>query len=108
MVQVPRLSRRARWAVPAGVLVITGGEALYADMGHFGRRPIRVAWFALVMPALLLNYFGQAACVLRNPAAASNPFFSLVPAVLLYPMVLLATAATVIASQAISRACPVA
>ena len=83
------------------VLVITGGEALYADMGHFGRRPIRVAWFALVMPALLLNYFGQAACVLRNPAAASNPFFSLVPAVLLYPMVLLATAATVIASQAL-------
>jgi KUP system potassium uptake protein len=83
------------------VLVITGGEALYADMGHFGRRPIRVAWYALVMPALLLNYFGQAACVLRNPAAASNPFFSLVPSVLLYPMVLLATAATVIASQAL-------
>jgi KUP system potassium uptake protein len=83
------------------VLVITGGEALYADMGHFGRRPIRVAWFALVMPALLLNYFGQAACVLRDPAAASNPFFSLVPSVLLYPMVVLATAATVIASQAL-------
>jgi KUP system potassium uptake protein len=83
------------------VLVITGGEALYADMGHFGRRPIRVAWFALVMPALLLNYFGQAACVLRNPAAASNPFFSLVPSVFLYPMVVLATAATVIASQAL-------
>jgi KUP system potassium uptake protein len=83
------------------VLVITGGEALYADMGHFGRRPIRVAWFALVMPALLLNYFGQAACVLRNPAAASNPFFSLVPSAFLYPMVVLATAATVIASQAL-------
>jgi KUP system potassium uptake protein len=83
------------------VLVITGGEALYADMGHFGRHPIRIAWLGLVMPALLLNYFGQAACVIQNPAAAANPFFALVPPPLLYPMVLLCTAATIIASQAL-------
>ncbi len=83
------------------VLVITGGEALYADMGHFGRSPIRVAWFALVMPALLINYFGQAAGVLQNPAAAGNPFYAVVPQVLIYPMVLLSTAATIIASQAL-------
>ena len=83
------------------VLVITGGEALYADMGHFGRSPIRLAWFALVMPALLLNYFGQAACIIRHPEAAANPFYAAVPPVLLYPMVGLSTAATIIASQAL-------
>ena len=81
-------------------LVVTGGEALYADMGHFGRRPIRVAWFALVLPALLLNYFGQGALVLADPSAAANPFYLLAPAWSLYPMVALATAAAVIASQA--------
>jgi KUP system potassium uptake protein len=83
------------------VLVITGGEALYADMGHFGRRPIRLAWYALVMPALLLNYFGQAACILLHPEAQKNPFFALVPHGLIYPMVALATVATIIASQAL-------
>ncbi len=83
------------------VLVITGGEALYADMGHFGRGPIRLAWFALVMPALLLNYFGQAACVIQHPEAAANPFYALVPASLIYPMVVLSTVATIIASQAL-------
>ena len=82
-------------------LVVTGGEALYADMGHFGRRPIRIAWFALVLPALLLNYFGQGALLLREPAAAVNPFYHLAPSWALYPLVALATAATVIASQAI-------
>src|SRR5688572_12911592 len=81
-------------------LVVTGGEALYADMGHFGRRPIRVAWFGLVLPALLLNYFGQGALVLESPAAAGNPFYRLAPAWSLYPLVALATAAAVIASQA--------
>jgi KUP system potassium uptake protein len=81
-------------------LVVTGGEALYADMGHFGRRPIRVAWFGLVLPALLLNYFGQGALVLEDPGAAENPFYRLAPAWSLYPMVALATAAAVIASQA--------
>ncbi len=84
----------------AVVLVITGGEALYADLGHFGRGPIRLSWLVLVFPALLLNYFGQCALVLHNPQAANNPFYELVPRVLLYPMVALATAATVIASQA--------
>ena len=64
----------------AVVLVVTGGEALYADMGHFGKRPIRVAWFVLVLPALLLNYFGQGALLLADPAAAANPFFLLAPA----------------------------
>jgi KUP system potassium uptake protein len=83
------------------VLVITGGEALYADMGHFGRVPIRIAWFALVMPALLLNYFGQAACIIRHPDLSGNPFYALVPAVLIYPMVALSTVATIIASQAL-------
>jgi KUP system potassium uptake protein len=83
------------------VLVITGGEALYADMGHFGRGPIRFAWFALVLPALLLNYFGQAAWLIQHPGADGNPFFALVPAFLIYPMVVLATVATVIASQAL-------
>lgn len=85
----------------AVVLVVTGGEALYADMGHFGARPIRLAWFTLVLPALLLNYFGQGALILRDPAAASNPFFNLAPRVLLYPLVALATMAAIIASQAL-------
>lgn len=81
-------------------LVLTGAEALYADMGHFGRRPVRLAWFALVWPGLLLNYFGQGALLLANPAAAANPFFQLAPAAVLPLLVVLATAATVIASQA--------
>ncbi|MGE5749672.1 MAG: potassium transporter Kup, partial [Gemmatimonas sp.] len=85
----------------AVVLAVTGAEALYADMGHFGKRPIRVAWFCLVLPALMLNYFGQAALVLREPAAAANPFYLLAPRILLYPMVALATVAAVIASQAL-------
>jgi KUP system potassium uptake protein len=83
------------------VLVITGGEALYADMGHFGRAPIRISWFLMVMPALLLNYFGQAAGVLLHPEAAGNPFYGIVPEPLIFPMVGLATVATVIASQAL-------
>ncbi len=82
-------------------LVVTGGEALYADMGHFGRRPIRMAWFVLVLPALLLNYFGQGALLLGDASAAANPFYRLAPAWSLVPLVLLATAATVIASQAL-------
>jgi KUP system potassium uptake protein len=82
-------------------LVVTGGEALYADMGHFGRRPIRIAWFSLVMPALLLNYFGQGALLLKNPAAAPNPFYFMAPGWALLPLVVLATAATSIASQAV-------
>lgn len=82
-------------------LVVTGGEALYADMGHFGRRPIRLVWFAVVLPALLLNYFGQAALILGNPEAAENPFYMMVPTWALYPVVILATMATVIASQAL-------
>ena len=82
-------------------LALTGGEALYADMGHFGRPAIRIDWFALVMPALMLNYFGQGAAVLGDPNAASNPFFALFHGSLLLPTVILATAATVIASQAV-------
>lgn len=83
------------------VLVVTGGESLYTDLGHFGRRPIRAAWFSLVYPALLLNYFGQGALLLRTPAAAEHPFFRLAPGWALVPMVALATMATVIASQAV-------
>jgi KUP system potassium uptake protein len=82
-------------------LAVTGGEALYADLGHFGRKPIRLAWFGLVLPALLINYFGQGALVLANPAAIESSFYRLVPDLLLIPMVVLATAATVIASQAV-------
>ena len=82
-------------------LVVTGGEALYADLGHFGRKPIQTAWLAVVLPALLINYFGQGALVLAHPEAISNPFYKLVPETLLLPMVVLATAATVIASQAV-------
>jgi len=85
----------------AVVLAVTGAEALYADMGHFGIRPIRVAWFDLVFPALILNYFGQGALVLRSPEALDNPFYRLVPSWGLYPMVALASIATVIASQAV-------
>ncbi|GJG87038.1 putative potassium transport system protein kup 1 [Gemmatimonadetes bacterium T265] len=83
------------------VLVVTGGEALYADMGHFGRRPIRYAWFALVYPALLLNYFGQGALLLHDPKSSEHPFFNLAPGWALIPLVLLSTVATVIASQAV-------
>jgi len=83
------------------VLAVTGGEALYTDMGHFGRFPIRLTWFSFVLPALVLNYFGQGALLLNNPQAIANPFFLLAPAWALIPMVLLATAATVIASQAV-------
>ena len=82
-------------------LCLTGAEALYADMGHFGKTPIRIAWFGLVMPSLALNYFGQGALVLADPAAASNPFFKMAPEWALLPLVGLATAATVIASQAL-------
>ncbi len=82
------------------VLAITGAEALYADMGHFGARPIRLAWVAFVLPCLVLNYFGQGALVMADPAALENPFYLLAPPSLLLPLVVLATAATVIASQA--------
>ena len=85
----------------AVALAITGGEALYADMGHFGRFPIRLAWFAVVLPALVLNYFGQGALILGDKAAIENPFFRMVPDWGLLPLVLLSTAATVIASQAV-------
>ncbi len=83
------------------VLCVTGGEALYADMGHFGKKPIRLAWFSVVMPALTLNYFGQGALLLNNPEAVKNPFYNMAPDWLLLPLVILATAATVIASQAL-------
>ncbi len=82
-------------------LCVTGAEALYADMGHFGKKPIRIAWFGLVMPSLLLNYFGQGALVLANPKAAENPFYLMAPDWALLPLVVLATLATVIASQAL-------
>lgn len=83
------------------VLALTGAEALYADMGHFGARPVRIAWFALVYPSLALNYFGQGALVLGDPDAVGNPFYLLAPVWAIAPLVLLATAATVIASQAV-------
>jgi KUP system potassium uptake protein len=83
------------------VLVITGGEALYADMGHFGRRPIRLAWYTVVLPGLLLNYFGQGVLLLEKGAAVQNPFFEMAPEWGLYPLVGLATVATIIASQAL-------
>ena len=85
----------------AVVLCVTGGEALYADMGHFGKKPIRVAWFTVVMPALTLNYFGQGALLLSDPAAVKNPFYMMAPEWALIPLVGLATMATVIASQAL-------
>src|SRR5258707_6358560 len=82
-------------------LAVTGGEALYADLGHFGRKPIQAGWFYLVFPALLINYFGQGALVLSNPEALEYPFYRMAPEILLLPLVVLATAATVIASQAV-------
>lgn len=82
-------------------LVVTGGEALYADLGHFGRRPIQIAWFSVVLPGLLLNYFGQGALLLTDPTAIDNPFYRLAPSWATIPLVVLATAATVIASQAL-------
>ena len=85
----------------AVILVVTGGEALYADMGHFGRRPIRLAWFTVVLPALMLNYMGQGALLLAQPTAASNPFYSLVPSWALFPMIGVATGAAIVASQAL-------
>ena len=88
-------------ALGAVVLCVTGGEALYADMGHFGRLPIRNAWMIVVLPSLVLNYFGQGALILADPEAVSSPFFGLVPESLLVPMVVLATLAAVIASQAV-------
>jgi len=89
------------YTLGAVFLVVTGAEALYADLGHFGRGPIRVAWLVVVLPALLINYLGQGALVLANPKAVENPFFLLFPDWALLPMVLLATVATVIASQAV-------
>ncbi len=92
----------AAWlALGAVVLAVTGGEALYADMGHFGRYPIRLAWLVIVLPCLLLNYFGQGALILANPGSVSNPFYLMVPSWFQYPMIVLATLATVIASQAL-------
>ena len=88
-------------AMGAVVLSVTGAEALYADMGHFGSRPIRQAWFGVVLPSLILNYFGQGALLLADPGTAENPFYHMAPEWLLYPMVALATMATVIASQAV-------
>ncbi len=85
----------------AVVLCVTGAEALYADLGHFGKKPIRLAWFFVVMPALVINYFGQGALLLANPAAVKNPFFLMAPSWALVPLVVLATCATVIASQAL-------
>ena len=88
-------------ALGAVFLSVTGGEALYADMGHFGKKPIRLAWFTVVLPGLMMNYLGQGALLLTNPSAASNPFYLMAPEWALYPLVLLATLATVIASQAV-------
>ena len=96
---------REQWhgfvVLAAVVLVITGGEALYADMGHIGPRPIRLAWFCVVLPALALNYFGQGGLLLADPSAVSNPFYRLVPEWALYPMIAIATGAAVVASQAL-------
>jgi KUP system potassium uptake protein len=91
-------------ALGAVVLCVTGAEALYADLGHFGKRPIRLAWFVVVMPALVLNYFGQGALLLADPQAVRNPFYEMVPSWALYPMIALATLAAVIASQALITA----
>ncbi|VTU32692.1 MULTISPECIES: potassium transporter Kup [unclassified Variovorax] len=105
----PHYALRFIWGNPvtsfiilgATVLCVTGAEALYADLGHFGKGPIRIAWFSVVMPALTLNYFGQGALLLENPLAVKNPFFMMAPEWALVPLVFLATAATVIASQAL-------
>ena len=91
-------------ALGSVVLCVTGAEALYADMGHFGKRPIRLAWFSLVMPALVLNYFGQGAMLLAHPEKVNNPFYEMAPTWALYPLIGLATIATVIASQALITA----
>jgi KUP system potassium uptake protein len=91
-------------ALGSVVLCVTGAEALYADMGHFGKKPIRLAWFSLVMPALVINYFGQGAMLLEYPENARNPFYEMAPTWALYPLIGLATAATVIASQALITA----
>ena len=91
-------------ALGSVVLCVTGAEALYADMGHFGKRPIRLAWFSLAMPALVLNYFGQGAMLLEHPGNVGNPFFEMAPTWALYPLIGLATCATVIASQALITA----
>ncbi len=91
-------------ALGSVVLCVTGAEALYADLGHFGKRPIRLAWFAIVMPALLLNYFGQGAMLLEHPEKARNPFYEMAPEWALYPLIALATAAASIASQALITA----
>ena len=91
-------------ALASVVLCVTGAEALYADMGHFGKRPIRFAWFGLVMPALVINYFGQGAMLLDEPSKVSNPFYEMAPAWALYPLIAIATCATVIASQALITA----
>ena len=91
----------AYFAMGTLILVVTGGEALYADMGHFGRLPIRRAWIAVVLPSLVLNYFGQGALLLQSPEAAKHPFYMLAPQWLLIPLVILATSAAVIASQAV-------
>ncbi len=105
----PHHALRFMWAQPgttfiilgAVVLCVTGGEALYADLGHFGKKPIRLAWFSIVMPCLTLNYFGQGALLLADPAAVKNPFFNMAPDWAVVPLVGLATMATVIASQAL-------
>jgi KUP system potassium uptake protein len=89
------------FSLGAVVLVLTGGEALYADMGHFGRRPIQIAWLGLVLPALVINYFGQGALLIHDPKAIENPFYLMAPDWALYPLVVLSTIATVIASQAV-------
>lgn len=94
----------AFFALGAVVLVVTGGEALYADLGHFGKRPIRLAWFVIVLPALVVNYFGQGALLLSTPEAIQNPFYLMAPSWFRWPLVILATAATVIASQALITA----
>jgi KUP system potassium uptake protein len=94
-------TRAAFLVLGAVVLAVTGAEALYADMGHFGRRPIRLVWFTVVLPALLLNYFGQGALVLRMPDAIQNPFYMLAPRPLLYPLLAIATLAAIVASQAL-------
>ena len=91
-------------ALGAIILCVTGAEALYADLGHFGKRPIRLAWFGLVMPALVINYFGQGAMLLAHPENINNPFYEMAPHWALYPLVVLATCATVIASQALITA----
>ncbi len=92
---------RGTFVLASVFLVVTGGEALYADMGHFGRRPIRIAWITVVLPALMLNYLGQGALLLEHPELRANPFYSLVPEWALYPMVIIATTAATVASQAL-------